>query len=181
MRIKEIIVVEGRDDTTAVCRAVNADTIETHGFGIREETWELIDKAYKDRGIIIFTDPDHAGEEIRNRVRERCPNAKHAFLDRFDAKKGNNIGIENANDKSIIEALEKAKAEEIGDNNTFSKEDLVLLELSGGRGSADRRRTVGKILGIGFGNSLAFVKKLNAYGITREELLEAVLKIDGSK
>lgn len=28
--IKEVIVVEGRDDTVAVQRAVDADTIETH-------------------------------------------------------------------------------------------------------------------------------------------------------
>ena len=44
--IKEIIVVEGRDDTLAIKRAVEADTIETHGFGISEETWKLLEKAY---------------------------------------------------------------------------------------------------------------------------------------
>ena len=35
-KIEEIIVVEGRDDTAAIRRAVDAVTIETHGFGIRE-------------------------------------------------------------------------------------------------------------------------------------------------
>ncbi len=34
MKIKEIIVVEGKDDTTAVRQAVNADTIETNGSAI---------------------------------------------------------------------------------------------------------------------------------------------------
>ena len=34
-KIKEAIVVEGRDDTLAVSKAVNAITIETHGFGLR--------------------------------------------------------------------------------------------------------------------------------------------------
>ena len=70
MKIKEVIVVEGRDDTTAVTRAVECDTIETHGFGIKKETWELIKKAYEERGIIIFTDPDHSGEEIRKKLRK---------------------------------------------------------------------------------------------------------------
>ena len=32
--IKEAIIVEGRDDTTAIRRAVDAVTIETHGFGM---------------------------------------------------------------------------------------------------------------------------------------------------
>ena len=34
LKIKEAIVVEGRDDTIAVKRAVDGLTIETHGFGI---------------------------------------------------------------------------------------------------------------------------------------------------
>ena len=58
-KIEEVIVVEGRDDTAAVKRAIDGLTIETHGFGIRRETWALIEKAYREKGIIIFTDPDH--------------------------------------------------------------------------------------------------------------------------
>ena len=80
-KIEEIIVVEGRDDTAAVRRAVDAVTIETHGYGIRGETWEMIETAYKSRGIIVFTDPDTAGEQIRRRILERFPGAKEAFLD----------------------------------------------------------------------------------------------------
>ena len=92
--IDEIIVVEGRDDTAAVLRAVDAATIETHGYGIRPSTWEVIDKAYESKGIIIFTDPDTAGEQIRRRLSERYPDAKHAFLDRGLAEKDGDIGIE---------------------------------------------------------------------------------------
>ena len=77
-RIKEIVVVEGRDDTAAIKRSVDALTIETHGYGIRQETWDLIAKAYETVGIIVFTDPDHAGEQIRRRIMERFPMpAKH--------------------------------------------------------------------------------------------------------
>ena len=47
MKIKEIIVVEGKDDTTAIKRAVNADTIETNGSAINDETIEKIKLAQK--------------------------------------------------------------------------------------------------------------------------------------
>ena len=107
--IKEIIVVEGRDDEAAVKRAVEAETIATHGFGIRQETFTRIEKAYKERGIIIFTDPDFAGEKIRKRLSERFPEGKHAFLPREEALKDGDVGIENANPESIREALNKAK------------------------------------------------------------------------
>ena len=40
-KIKEVIVVEGRDDTLAVSKAVDAVTVETHGFGMRNEMWNI--------------------------------------------------------------------------------------------------------------------------------------------
>lgn len=54
--IKEVIVVEGRDDTAAVLRAVDAATIETHGFGITRATWKRLEEAYRMRGLIVLTD-----------------------------------------------------------------------------------------------------------------------------
>ncbi len=42
MKIKEVIVVEGKDDTTAIKRAVDADTIETNGSAINQATIEKI-------------------------------------------------------------------------------------------------------------------------------------------
>lgn len=181
MKIQEIIVVEGRDDTTAVTRALQCDTIETHGFGISKQTWKLIEKAYNERGIIIFTDPDYSGEEIRRKLTEKFPNAKHAYLSRKDAKSGNDIGIENADDKSILEALKKAKAVTVEKNDIFSSKDLQMAGLAGGTGSKELRQEVGKILGIGYGNSNGFLKKLNAFSITREDFENAVKKVKESK
>ena len=45
LKIKEAVIVEGRDDTINLSRAVDCLTIETHGFGIKDETVELIEKA----------------------------------------------------------------------------------------------------------------------------------------
>ena len=86
-------MVEGRDDTAAVKRAAEALIIETHGFGIKKETWNIIKKAYENQGIIILTDPDFSGEEIRRKLTERFPDAKQAFLARRDAIKKDDIGI----------------------------------------------------------------------------------------
>lgn len=175
--IKEIIIVEGRDDQSAISRAMEADTIATHGFGIRKETWEIIEKAYNERGIIIFTDPDFSGEEIRKKLNEKFPNAKNAFLDREDARKKTNIGIENASPESIITALKLAKCTLIEKRDEFTKEDLFKYNLSGSEGSCELRGTLGKELGIGYGNGAAFIKKLNQFGITREEFLKTLDRI----
>ena len=108
-RLSRIVVVEGRDDQSAVLAAVDCELIVTHGFGIRAETWKRIERAAKGPGIIIFTDPDHAGEEIRRRITERFPEAGQVFLSRAEATKNGDIGIENASPDSIRAALAKMR------------------------------------------------------------------------
>lgn len=167
--IEEVIVVEGRDDQAAIKRAIDTETIATHGYGIGKSTWVLIEKAYNTRGIIIFTDPDFAGEEIRKRLKEKFPRAKDAYLSRADATKAKDIGIENAEPKAILEALEKARCTKIRITNEFEMQDLMKYGLAGDSGAAQKRGKLGKTLGIGYGNSAAFLRKLNQYGILREQ------------
>ncbi|MDO5331649.1 MAG: ribonuclease M5 [Bacillota bacterium] len=171
MNIKETIVVEGRDDETAVLAAIDANVICTHGYGIRPETISVIEKAYNTTGIIIFTDPDHAGEEIRKRLTGLFPNAKQAFLTKSQAEKEGDIGIENAKPVDIISALEKASAIKTDSIVTFTIDDLVMLGLAGTDNSAIKRAEVGKGLGIGSANVKTFLKRLNYMGITKEELI----------
>lgn len=177
--IKEIIVVEGRDDEAAVKRAVDAETIATHGFGIREETFARIEKAYKERGIIIFTDPDHAGEKIRIRLSERFPEGKHAFLPREEATKDGDIGIENARPDSIREALGMARPAAFSKRIEFKQEDMFECGLAGVPGAAEKRDKLGKLLGIGYGNVKVFLNRLNQYGIERQEFIKALEKTEG--
>lgn len=175
--IEEIIVVEGRDDQAAIKRAIDTETIATHGYGIAKSTWELIEKAYDTRGIIIFTDPDFAGEEIRKRLKAKFPNAKEAYLSREDATKAGDIGIENATPEAILEALEKAHCTKTEIIKVFSMVDLIKYGLTGSVGSLEKRSRLGKKLGIGYGNSGTFLNKLNQYGISREQFEEEAGKL----
>lgn len=177
MRIKEMIIVEGRDDTDAIKKSVDAVTIETHGYGITKATWELIEKAYNEKGIIVFTDPDHAGEQIRRRIMEKYPDAKEAFLDRKSARKDGDIGIENASPDSIRKALEKARCSVEEAACGFTVDDMMDAGLVGQADSSARRQALGKRLGIGYGNGKIFLQRLNKFGITREEFEKALQEI----
>ncbi len=179
-RIKEVIVVEGRDDTLAVSRAVDAITVETHGFGMSEEMWEVLDKAYKERGLIVLTDPDHGGRSIRNKIMERFPDSKEAFITVEKASKKMDVGIENAAPDDILEALEKARAgiAKTNSENAETSYDMNMLAewgLVGEKGSRKRREMFCDKLGIGYSNSSALIKKLNLYEIDLKEI-EAVLR-----
>lgn len=178
--IKEIIVVEGRDDILAIKRAVDAEMIATGGFGINEAKLKQIETAAQKRGIIIFTDPDFAGEKIRKIISQRVKNCKHAFLPKEKAIKDGDIGVENASPESIIEALKKARAETYDKRIEFTKDDLIRCGLSGGKNAGEKRDELGKILGIGYCNSKQFLNRLNNYGITREEFLEAIRRLNNN-
>ncbi len=205
MRIEEIIVVEGRDDTEAVKRAAECETIETHGFGIRESTWKSLKRAYEARGLIILTDPDHAGDTIRRKIKERFPEAREAFLPRARADRGGDIGVENAKPEDIREALMKARPA----GKAAGKEEDSLREgpggascgapggaapgdhaqevtwkmmtdagLTGSAGSRKRREDLAEILGISYGNARSMFSHISAFGITTGEFNEAVRAID---
>ena len=69
LKIQETIVVEGRDDVSAVKRAVNAQVIEVNGFAVRKKTTlEKIKFAAETTGVIVLCDPDFAGEKIRKTI-----------------------------------------------------------------------------------------------------------------
>ncbi|MDD5823253.1 MAG: ribonuclease M5 [Firmicutes bacterium] len=174
IRIKEAIVVEGRDDIAVVERAVDTLILATHGFGITKETWALIERAYNNQGIIILTDPDFSGEEIRRKLTARFPEAKQAYLPRSEATRGDDIGIENATPEAVLEALAKVKTVVTEPAVNVTKEDLVRLGLSGCDGAAERREAVAAELGIAMGNAKAMLRMLKGYGISLEEVEKAV-------
>lgn len=172
--IKEIIVVEGKDDITAVKKAVDAEVIAVHGFGLNQKSIDLIKKASENRGIIILTDPDYAGEQIRKRITKIVPDAKQAYIMREEGNYKGNIGVENADIQSIRRALENVHAESSEKREEFKTADLMNNGLIGKADSSERRKIVCSALRIGYCNSNNLLKRLNNYGISREEFEKAL-------
>ena len=178
--LKEVLVVEGKMDVRAVNRALEADCIITDGFHFTGKTLPNIKAAYEKRGIIILTDPDQAGERIRKFLTKKFPNAKHAYIPKIEATANNDIGVEQASPESILKALAKVHTVEQKPRNEFTAAEMIGLGLSGGEKSSVLRDKVGAELGIGYGNVKTFVRRLNNYGITREEFLKAVENVTSS-
>lgn len=176
--IKEVIVVEGRDDITAVKRAVDAELIAVGGFGINAKVIDRIKEAQKRKGVIVLTDPDFAGEKIRSIIAKRVKGVKHAYIAQEDGIKGDDIGVENATPEVIIEALNRAKVSNEDREPIFDSQDMFYFKLTGDLKSKVRRMKLGKILGLGYGNANQMLSRLNNYGITKEEFIEAINKVE---
>jgi ribonuclease M5 len=167
--IKEVIVVEGKSDIARVKQAVDADVIATGGLGLSERAIADIRAAYNRRGIIILTDPDGPGERIRKRLTRLFPHALHAFVPKKEASTSHDVGIEDASPEAIRKALESVKTIEYEPEEQFTMKDLIDAGMTGTDGARERREEAGAILGIGYGNSGLFLKKLNHFGVTRSE------------
>ena len=165
-------------DVRAVRRAVEADCIITDGFRLRSAAIKNIRAAYEKRGIIILTDPDTVGERIRARLTEMFPRARHAFIPVEDATNlsDGDIGVEQASPEAIRAALEKVRTPMDVPTEIFSMTDMMVHGLTGTEDAAARRARLGRALGLGFANAKTFLRRLNTYGITREEFMESLIK-----
>ncbi|ACA56823.1 ribonuclease M5 [Clostridium botulinum] len=176
--IKEVIVVEGRDDITAVKRAVDAEMIAVGGFGINSKVIKKIREAQKRQGVIVLTDPDYAGEKIRKYICNRVKGVKHAYISQEEGTKEDDIGVENANPEAIIRALNLAKCEVKQERKEFDMNDMIFFKLTANEESKERREKLGMTLGIGYCNTNQFIKRLNNFGITKEEFIKAIKDLD---
>ncbi|MCM3570815.1 ribonuclease M5 [Neobacillus mesonae] len=179
MKIQEIIVVEGKDDTTAINRAVEADTIETNGSAVNQIVIEKVRRAQETRGVIIFTDPDYPGEKIRKTIAAQVSGCKHAFLPKEEAiaKSGKGVGVEHASPEAIKEALKDAQIMRKEIVEEITQDDLITAGLIGGQGAKERRIHLGKLLKIGYTNGKQLHKRLMMFQISRQEFAEALVTI----
>ncbi|MDN5389706.1 MULTISPECIES: ribonuclease M5 [Bacillus] len=176
MKIKEIIVVEGRDDTAKIKSAVDADTIETNGSAIGEDVIKRIRLAQETRGVIILTDPDFPGEKIRKTIAEKVPGCKHAFLPKHLAKPKNKrgIGVEHASLEAIRECLKTVQEEMETTKPEIEARDLIEAGLIGGPLAKQRRERLGEILNIGYTNGKQLQKRLQMFQIKKSDYLSAL-------
>ena len=176
--IREVIVVEGKQDVAAVKRAVEADCLITEGFSLSKRLLAQIETAYTRRGLIILTDPDSAGERIRKVLAERFPAAKHAFVPREEASTADDVGIEQASAAAIRAALAKARCQEWQPEPVFTPDDMRIAGLAGAPAASERRSALGEALGIGYANAKTFLRRLNGYGVTRAEFTAAMAAME---
>ncbi len=155
LKIREVIVVEGRYDKNALSQVVDAVILETGGFGIfnDRQKQKLLRRMAESRGLIVLTDSDGAGFVIRGFLKG-CVDpklVKHAYIPDIPGKerrksapsREGKLGVEGMPPEVLLEALRRAGASVEPDSaprEPITKADLYARGLSGGEGSALRRR-----------------------------------------
>ena len=156
VRVKEVLVVEGRYDRNTLLQIVDADVVCTDGFAIfrEKERQALLRRLAEKRGLVVLTDSDGAGEVIRGFLSGIVPPqyVKHAFIPDIPGKekrksspsKEGKLGVEGMRPEVILRALAAAGATmdetERGPRGAITPATLYSLGLAGGAGSVDKRR-----------------------------------------
>ena len=149
VKIREVIVVEGRYDKNTLSQIVDATILETSGFGIMKDKAQLslLRRAAKSRGLIVMTDSDGAGFVIRNFLKGAIDPqyVKHAYIPDVYGKekrkaapgREGKLGVEGMRPDVVLESLRRAGA-------TIEVE----LGLSGGADSSKKRLLLLKRLNL---------------------------------
>ena len=153
--IEEVIVVEGRYDKNTLSQVVDATILELGGFAIfnNAQKLSLLRRLAKERGIVLFTDPDGAGFVIRNHVKGAITDGRvlQAYAPdvygkekrkRVGGKEGK-LGVEGMAPEIILDALHRAGATFTGEASADRGEPITKADLMDkglvGDGSAARR------------------------------------------
>ena len=156
VKIRQAIIVEGKYDQNTHSQLVDTTIFQTRGFGVMHDKalLELLRKAAKTTGLIIFTDSDGAGFVIRNFLKGALPKegVLHAYIPDIPGKekrkrapgKEGLLGVEGMTKEILLEALENAGADLGGEaakkpGDTITKFDLYTAGLSGRPDSAAKR------------------------------------------
>ena len=185
IHIAQAIVVEGKYDKIKLSSILDAVILVTNGFRIFRdpEKMALIQYYARTTGVIVLTDSDRAGFQIRNYLKGAVRDGKlyHVYIPDIYGKEHRKekpsaegkLGVEGIRKDVLLEAFAKAGVltDEVPEKaDPITRYDLYELGLSGGADSKARRKALQKRLGLPDLLSSASVLEVLNTMMTRQEL-----------
>lgn len=163
IKIKQAIVVEGKYDKIKLSSIFDATIIQTNGFQIfkEKETLNLLRILSEKTGLIILTDSDTAGFQIRryiggatqkqNIINVYIPDVFGKEKRKTKASAQGKIGVEGIEKEFIIEAFEKAGV--LYQENSVLRKQITKIDffedgLTGAQNSTKKRAKLLKKLNL---------------------------------
>jgi ribonuclease M5 len=186
------VFVEGKYDKITLGSVIDAKIISLSGFGIfnAKEKQHLICRLAEKGGVILLTDSDAGGRQIRTFISGLVPKDKlfHIYIPQIEGKerrksapsKQGFLGVEGM-EREVLEKLflpfESKDSTAEKNERKITKTDFYLDGLTGAKNSALQRKSLSSLLGLPQDMSAnALLDALNLlYGY--KEYKEAISKI----
>lgn len=163
IHISQAIIVEGKYDKIKLASILDAVILVTNGFQIfrDKEKMALIRYYARTTGVIILTDSDSAGFQIRGYLKGAIHDGTvyQVYIPDIYGKERRKekpsaegkLGVEGIDKARLLAAFEKAgilASEAPEQKELITRYDLYMLGLSGGAESKARRKVLQKSLGL---------------------------------
>lgn len=173
----QVIVVEGLHDLHKM-RSIYPDllVLTTNGSAIEQDILDQLKTLSITHEIILFLDPDHAGERIRRIISKHVGKVKHAFLKPEESmnKTKTKVGIEHASREAIQQALETLSVEHEFEKSDVDFAFLYECGLIGQANSQILRDVLSETLNLGHVNGKTLLYRIQRFQITKQQLIEVL-------
>lgn len=155
LKISLPIIVEGRYDKSTLCGFIDARIITTGGFSIfNDKEKQALIRRISDKGIIVLTDSDGGGKQIRKFLASILPSDKihNLYIPQISGKesrkrkasKSGTLGVEGMDKDVILRLLNPFADGENGkkEEKMITKVDFFVDKLTGCDNATENRRLV---------------------------------------
>ena len=167
INIDGVLIVEGNNDVSYLSSFVNALFFVTNGYDLNEKKIDLLQRAAKVNKLIIFTDPDEAGEKIKEKLKSCISPIFDTKIEKNYRKNTKKYGVAELTKESVIKALDPFT---VKDPIEYERYDLVGLS-SLKRNDNIKSFIIEKYRLIG-GNNKAIENQLRILKVSAKEILE---------
>ena len=168
INIDGVLIVEGKDDVSYLSSFVNSLFFITNGYDLCEEKIAFLNEAKKVNKLIIFTDPDEAGEKIRNTLKTQLSVVFEAKCERILRKNQKKFGVAEMEKAAIVDALKNFTTTAEFKINDYQLSTLISLS----NNPAEKRNMLTNKYRLIEGNNKSLENQLNILKINPQEIKE---------
>lgn len=174
--INKIIVVEGKEDVSYLSSFIEAEYITTNGYEIPKEEVEYINEASKHKEILVLVDPDKAGRQIEERLKQKLVKATYISIDITKCIRGEKDGVAEASKEEILRVLNSHFSSKNAQKSRNLQGNLSKLDLT----NKELRDHLSKKYHLGKCNLKKLFIRLETLDISPEELEQSIKEFYGN-
>lgn len=188
IRVNRAVIVEGKYDKIKLSNIIDGLIIPTNGFSVFKDKalLDLIKKVAAESGLMIITDSDDAGMQIRTYLANTVGtnNVINVYMPKIEGKErrkitpsaSGTVGVEGTPDEIIRERIKAVENVKKSNGDLITKTDLYFAGLSGSQGSYFRRKSFESFLGLPDNLSANYLLEYLNFTYTKDEFSEVLIK-----
>lgn len=165
--LKYILVVEGKEDASYLSNYIASEIVVVNGYELDSSLISYL----KDKDVIILTDPDEAGQQIRNKLNGMLNKVHNVEIDISKCNRGKKNGVAECQIDEILCKLKvffENNPEKYAEITSFDLYELKITE------NSQLRAYVSEKLNLGTCNNKQLLKRMNNTHVQLEVLKDIV-------